>query len=265
MYINEEQSELDINKNIIKKYNMNSMAYFDIETTGFDRDQDNVILVSLGYCTPNNDFHIKQYFAENLNDERCVLKNLKSDVGKFNIWCSYNGKAFDEPFIEHRMNKYDIAFKSPNEHFDLYRKIKPYQKQLGLERCNLKSVEKYIGIERKDTIDGGISVELYKKYLENQDENLRKVIMLHNYEDVLNLPEIFKILEKIENSNFIRADHITEKQLKYLKSLLKKYNILLNINLDNISKRAASKAIGAILDENYDEKNLEDIIKINCR
>ncbi|WP_066020243.1 MULTISPECIES: ribonuclease H-like domain-containing protein [Clostridium] len=265
MYINEEQSKLDINKNIKKKYNMDSMVYFDIETTGFDREQDNVILVSLGYCTQSNNFYIKQYFAENLNDEKCVLENLKNDVEKFNIWCSYNGKAFDQPFLEHRMNKYDIAFKSPDEHFDLYRKIRPYQKQLGLGRCNLKSVEKYIGIDRKDTIDGGISVELYKRYLEDQDENLRKVIMLHNYEDVLNLPKIFKILSKIDSSNFIREDHITEKQLKYLKSLLRKHNILLNINLDNISKRAASKAIGAILNEDYDEESLKDIIKINCR
>ncbi|ADZ20028.1 hypothetical protein BJV85_003029 [Clostridium acetobutylicum] len=264
MYINEKDIKLEIDKNIVKEYSMKSMVYFDIETTGFDREQDNIILISIGYYDVKDTFHIKQYFAEDLNEEKYVLENLKGDIENFNMWCSYNGKAFDEPFIQSRMKKYNIELTLPREHFDLYRKIRPYQKQLGLERCNLKSVEQYIGIKREDTIDGGISVELYKKYLRDKDEELKYTIMLHNYEDVLNLPKIFKILWKIKKCDFIREDHITDKQLKYLNYLMKKHNVLVDINLDKISKRAASKAIGAILDGDYDIISIKDIIKNNC-
>ncbi|URZ05768.1 ribonuclease H-like domain-containing protein [Clostridium felsineum] len=264
MYINEKDIKLELDKEIIKQYNMKSMIYFDIETTGFDREQDNIILISIGYYKNQDIFHIKQYFAQELEQEKSILENLKNSIEKFDTWCSYNGKAFDEPFIKSRMSKYNIEFRVPSEHFDLYRKIRPYQKQLGLERCNLKTVEQYIGINRKDTIDGGISVELYKRYLKDKNNDLKHTIMLHNYEDVLNLPKIFKILWKIKKCDFLREDHITEKQLKYLNYLMKKHNVLIDINLDKISKRAASKAIGAILEGNHDIISIKDIIKNNC-
>lgn len=261
MYISNKNIELDISPKILSRYDMSHIAYFDIETTGFDKEQDNIILISLGYYSGDNIFTVKQYFGENLEDEKSILENFKNDLQRFGTWCSYNGKAFDEPFIKYRIDKYNIKFMAPREHFDLYRKIKPYQKQLGLDRCNLKSVEKYMGIQREDTIDGGISVELYKRYLESKSEDLKKIIMLHNYEDVINLPKIFSIVWKIENSNdFIREDHVTDKQLKYLKYLLEKSNISLEAELPKISKKAASKLISRILSGNANSNELEEII-----
>lgn len=119
----------------------------------------------------------------------------------------------------------------------MYRKIKPYSKQLGLERCNLKSVEKYIGIERHDRIDGGMSVELYSEYIQNKDDELKETILLHNYEDVLNLPQIFNLVHDIEcNQNLVRNDFITEKQLKFLKSLLKRQKIDVDFNIEKYQK-----------------------------
>ena len=92
-----------------------------------------------------------------------------------------------------------------------------------MKRCNLKSVERFIGINRKDEINGGISVKLYEEYLSTGRIRIwRDIIMLHNYEDVLNLPKIFKLRYKIEtNDDLEREDIITDKQNKYLRYLLK--------------------------------------------
>ncbi|MDD3225034.1 MAG: ribonuclease H-like domain-containing protein [Clostridium sp.] len=262
MLLNEKESKLILNEKMIDKYSMIDMAYFDIETTGFDKEDDIIMLISIGWFVSENTFHVKQYYADNKSEEKDVLKKFKKDIDSYEKWCSYNGKAFDEPFINHRMIKNNINnFIAPKEHVDLYRLIRPYYKELGLKRCNLKSVEKYIGINRLDKIDGGVSVELYKRYLRNKDKDLRKTIMLHNYEDVLNLPKIFKVVFSIDTSSeIVRDDGITEKQLSYMKYLLKKNRVDVAIELNKMSKKAASRVIDSLIKGSFEEKDLNDII-----
>lgn len=261
MFIEEYKEVLDLHENVFQYYNMDKVAYFDIETTGFDKEEDRVILISLGRFKDDKFFCIKQYFAENLEDEKEILYNFKKDLLEYRKWCSYNGIAFDEPFIKKRMEKQNIIFESPKYHIDLYRLIRPYYRQMGMERCNLKTVEKYIGIEREDKIDGGISVDLYKEFLLTSNKELKKKIMLHNYEDVLSLPKIHELIFKIENDHdLVRENVITKKQCRYLKSLLKKNNIVLNVDIDRISKKAAARAIDNILRGCVDCNELEEII-----
>jgi uncharacterized protein YprB with RNaseH-like and TPR domain len=258
MYTKEYSEIIEIDKQIIDRYDMHNIAYFDIETTGFDKDKDYIILISLGYFNDEDRFIIKQYYAETLEDEAAVLHSFGNDLNRFKRWSSYNGMAFDEPFINRRMDKNNLVFSAPGEHIDLYRLIRPYYRQLGMERCNLKTVEKFLGVEREDQIDGGMSVELYNRYLETKEEELKNIIMLHNYEDVLNLPRIFQLIYEVENrKELVREDCITEKQLKFLTSLLKKNKIVLNFQVEKISKKAASKIIDSILigNKNVDELN----------
>lgn len=261
MYIREYEEKLSIPQDVFEKYNMESIAYFDIETTGFDRKKNSVILISLGQFIERDKFCIKQYFADDFGDEKEVLCEFKEDLWNFEKWCSYNGKAFDEPFIKTRMKKNNIEFESPEKHIDLYRIIRPYYKQLGMKRCNLKTVEKHIGIERDDKIDGGISVKLYFNFIESRDKKLKEIIMLHNYEDVLSLPKIFNIAFEVENNDeLIREDCITKNQLSFLKTLIKENNIKIDIDIERISKKAASRAIDSILKGNTDSNMLVDMM-----
>lgn len=260
MYSREYYEALQIEKGIIDLYDLKNTAFFDIETTGFDKDEDKVILISLGYYVDEQHFQIKQYYAESLEEEAEVLYAFGKDLSTFDKWCSYNGIAFDEPFLRRRMERNSIFFEAPAEHVDLYRKIRPYYRQLGMERCNLKTVEKYLGIEREDQIDGGLSVQLYYQYLETSNNGTRDIIMLHNYEDVLNLPKIFKIIYEVDKSPLVRDNLITEKQVKFLKSLLKKHNIRLESDIERISKRSASRIIDLLLKGSCDQEKFDSII-----
>ncbi|MCM0650664.1 ribonuclease H-like domain-containing protein [Clostridium swellfunianum] len=260
MFIREYKDKIKVDRKVIDKYDMHNIAYFDIETTGFEKDKDHIILISLGYFNEEGLLTIKQYFAEELEDETDILHAFSSDLEKFSKWCSYNGIAFDEPFVVRRSEKNNIYFNIPSEHIDLYRMIRPYYRQLGMERCNLKTVEKFLGVEREDQIDGAISVEMYNQYLQTKDEELKDIIMLHNYEDVLNLPRIFTLIYKVQSSDtIVRDDCITEKQLRFLRSLIKKNKIELNVDVERISKKAASKVIDAILRGTKDETELTAI------
>lgn len=264
MFIRDIEEQLQISEGVFREHKMGDMAYFDIETTGFDKEEDSIILLSIGYFKDKGNFNIKQYFCENIKEESELLSELKQYLAGFDMWCSYNGIAFDEPFIRERMEINGLSFIPPREHVDIYRIIRPYYKKLGMERCNLKSVEKYVGIDRQDKIDGGMSVDLYNEFLKTGDKDIRHTILLHNYEDVLHLPLIFELVDEVKhNTELIREDCITEKQLKFLKSLLKKNSIVLDTDIERISKKSASRVIDSILKGNKDSFDLLNIINRN--
>lgn len=262
MYIREYNDELVVPSEVYERYDLSKIAFFDIETTGFNKVNDVIMLVSLGYYTEEKKFYTKQYYAEYIEDEECIMEEFKKDIEGFDYWCSYNGIAFDEPYIKKKMEMHKIEFKAPSNHIDLYRLIKPYYTQFGLHRCNLKTIEKYLGIKRRDQIDGGLSAQLYKQYLYTNNDDIRDTIMLHNYEDVLNLPILFNLIYKIDTDpSIIKEPGITENQLRYIKLLIHKNNIKLETDLKSISKKAASRAIDTILKGNLDGENIDFIIK----
>ena len=199
MFIKEYEIKVVLPKEIFKKYKMDTIAYLDIEATGFDLEHDKIVLISLGYYLNEDQFKIIQYFAESPSEEESILKELKKSMSNFKTWCSYNGTAFDEPFIIRKMNRYNLGFRLPSEHIDLFRIIRPFHKKMGMKSCSLKSVEQFIGIKRRDEINGARRVEIYNEYLVKHDEKLKEILMLHNYEDVVNLPKIFKVINTIEN------------------------------------------------------------------
>lgn len=262
MVIREKEEVIVIDEEIFKRFNLINLVFFDIETTGFNKKKDSVILITYGIFLDNKRFLLKQYFCENLDEEKEILIGFIKDINNKNIFCSYNGISFDEPFIVNRMLKFNLMPIYFKEHIDLYAMIRPYYKTLGIDRCNLKTVEKFLGVKRKDKIDGGISVELYEDYLESNSEELKEIIMLHNYEDVLYLPRIFNLIYKIECDNLIREDGATSKQLSYIKYLLRSYNKKVdNHTLDKMSKKAASRIIYVLSQGPVEEKIIEDIIK----
>jgi uncharacterized protein YprB with RNaseH-like and TPR domain len=218
MFIKEYKIEVILPSEIFRKYKMDTIAYLDVEATGFDFEHDRIVLISLGYYVKQDEFKVIQYFAEMPNEEESLLREFKKAMGNFKSWCSFNGSAFDEPFIIKKMNRWNIDFRLPSNHIDLFRIIRPFYKKMGMKGCSLKIVEKYAGIKRVDEISGARSVELYKEYLIKHDEKLKEILMLHNYEDVVNLPKIFKIINTIETDLDVKRK---EKQAKKQSSFLK--------------------------------------------
>ena len=48
---------------------------------------------------------------------------------------------------------------------DIYKKIRPYRKLLGLESMKQKAIEQFLGISREDKYTGGQLIEVYRDYL----------------------------------------------------------------------------------------------------
>jgi predicted RecB family nuclease len=222
------------------------MVYFDIETLGLNPQLYPVILIGMSY-EENGKYIIEQFFAESVDEEEDILQEFKKRLEGFDTIVSYNGKNFDVPYINRRMERYNMDYSIKLEHFDVICHVRPNKKLLGLESCSLKSVERYLKLNREDTIDGEESIRLYKKYSKTGDETIKDKIMLHNFEDVYNLPGILKIFEKISFAENNNIDSITSKQKAFLSSLLDRKNLRLSINIDSLSKIQASKLIDFML------------------
>lgn len=178
------------------------LGIFDIETMGLSPDRAACVLAGLMKVAPDGSCVMRQYFAESVREEKQLLTKLFTDLNGFDYILTYNGKHFDLPFITKRAQRLDLA----------ERRLRPYNLDLYLclnghsEIRNLlpslkqKSVEAYMGLApgRGDEIDGKESIALYRAFESAFDEaeknELRRKILLHNHDDILQLYKIFPII-----------------------------------------------------------------------
>lgn len=67
---------------------------------------------------------------------------------------------------------------------DIYREIQPLKHILRLEQLKQKSIEEFLEISRTDPFNGGELINVYYEYLKTKDEELQKVLLLHNSDDI---------------------------------------------------------------------------------
>lgn len=230
---------------IKERYGGRRMVFFDIETLGLNPQFYPIILIGMSY-EESGKYIVEQIFAEDILEEENILGEFKERIDPLDVIVSYNGKNFDVPYINKRMERYRLDFSLNNEHLDVICYVRPNKRRLGLQSCSLKNVEKYLDLNRDDTIDGAESITLYNRYVKSREDALKQKIMLHNFEDVYNLPKILKIFDSIEFETS-SSDLITYKQKTFLSSLLRNNSMKLLIDIDSLSKMQASKLIDYML------------------
>lgn len=183
-----------------------NILYFDIETTGFSADTSSLYLIGCCYKKDNR-FHFIQWFADTYDSEPELLHAFFQFMNNFSVLVHFNGDTFDIPYLEKKCIQYSLPYDfSCIESIDIYKKISPYRKKLSLENLKLKTIEKFLSITREDIMDGGKLIKLYGTYMQERFKNknpekieeLQHILLLHNQEDVENLPAISTILSYIE-------------------------------------------------------------------
>lgn len=230
---------------------------FDIETTGLSPKFCKVILIGILFNKDNKTI-IKQYFAQTEDDEKDLLLAFINDINAFDTHITFNGLAFDIPFLNSRFNKYNINFElNKNGDIDILNIVRPFKGLLSLSDCKLKTIEKYIGISREDTISGKESVKLYKEFVSSKSDDLKNKILLHNYEDIYYLGYLYKIKDILEDKLKPIVINNKDLSLKLIplsfkinnSKLILKYNIFdgnkvpINIYSDNYSILSDDKHI----------------------
>ncbi|XDD49740.1 ribonuclease H-like domain-containing protein [Leptospira sp. WS92.C1] len=147
------------------------LLYLDIETTGLDNNDRTTMIGTY------DGIEYKPYIRGfNLD---FFLDHVSPD----SVFVSYNGIAFDIPFLEKEFN---VRFK--NNHID----IMFFLRSLGI-KGGLKGCEKTLGIQRPDkaAITGLEAVKLWKQYVDYDDTDALKILEGYNREDTVNLEILF--------------------------------------------------------------------------
>ena len=165
-----------------------SLLFFDIETTGFSGDFCTVYLIGCVFYKEGR-AHFIQWFADTKASEAQVIQSFFSFLKDYSVLVHFNGDTFDIPFLMKRCRALKLPCDfSGVESVDIYKRIKPWKKHLGLENLKQKTIEGFLSICREDHFDGGQLISVYEDYLKTRDENLLRLLLLHNEEDLKGTP-----------------------------------------------------------------------------
>ncbi|WP_227376845.1 ribonuclease H-like domain-containing protein [Haladaptatus halobius] len=146
-------------------------CFFDIETTGLSHHSSVVTTVSL---------HRDGETTTLVRGDDLTRDALRRELGESDLLVSFNGKRFDQQFLEH---EFDLSLDTP--HVDLLYPCK----RLGLTG-GLSAVESELGIGRGGMdISGEDAVRLWYRY-EAGDEDALDTLVRYNQYDTRNLETI---------------------------------------------------------------------------
>lgn len=202
---------------------LEDVLFFDIETTGFSPASSSLYLIGM-LSFEDGHWNLTQLFAEALSDEQKLLEAFFHVLTKKKLLIHFNGDMFDIPYITKCAAQYGISapFYSIDS-FDIYKKIKPLKSLLGLPSLKQKSVEQFLCLTRRDPFDGGQLIPVYQEYLRTRDERGYYALLLHNEEDVLQMPKLLSILSYYD---------ILEKRSKLVREQITVQNNILTVVME---------------------------------
>lgn len=178
------------------------LLFFDIETDGLSHKNKIIIIGIITHDPLSQKTTLIQLFNDDYQSEKELMLEFKAICIQHepDYYISFNGHSFDIPFINARFSHFHIQhqlIKSAN--IDLLRIAKKNQDLLKITDFKLKTIEQFVGISRNDTISGKDSIILYQAYIESKSNQIKDSILLHNYDDILNMVPLLKITEGIPN------------------------------------------------------------------
>lgn len=186
--------EIDNISYALNKHFDENTVFFDIECTGLSPRKSFIYMI--GYAVRlGNKITITQLLAEDESQEIEIIKAFEDVILGYDTLLGFNSTRFDESFILERCRKYKFnsKIKSKN-HIDMYLATTKAKCLLDLPNYKQKTIEGFLGLNRKDEFNGGELIPVYQKYSITRDEEAKSLILLHNFEDVKGMIHIVDIL-----------------------------------------------------------------------
>jgi uncharacterized protein YprB with RNaseH-like and TPR domain len=146
-------------------------AYLDIETTGMAPGYDSITTIAL------YDGRKVYWYVDGKN-----LAKFKTDIQKYKVIVSYNGKSFDVPFIER-----DLGVRLDQAHIDLRHVLASLGYKGGLKQCEI-----LLGMDRGELsgVDGYMAVLLWHDYQRNHNKRALDTLLAYNIQDAVTLENL---------------------------------------------------------------------------
>ncbi len=194
------QTITNVLENVNVKYplekidDLENILFLDIETTGFSAKTSSLYLIGCVYYKEEK-WNTIQFFADNYSDEKKLIDEFFSFAQKFKTLIHFNGNGFDLPYIMTKCKEYalDYSFDSFTG-IDIYKRIVAYKTFLKLDNCKQKTIERFLHIDREDKFSGGDLIGIYHSYVDSQEESLKNLLLLHNFDDIQGMLKVVSVL-----------------------------------------------------------------------
>lgn len=182
---------------------LEEIAFVDIESTGlFGGTGTCAFLVAVGAVRPEG-FRVRQFFMRDFGEEAAQLAALEEELGGFRCLASYNGRAFDIPFLSSRFIIQRRRLQAAEwPHFDaLFPARRIWRARLC--DCSLQNLElELFGLERDDDIPGELIPRAYFNFLRGRQLDDMARVIRHNVRDVVStaliLAQVSRVLRQEE-------------------------------------------------------------------
>lgn len=137
---------------------------------------------------------LSQYFARDYAQEAALLSQFAGLLPEVKLLVSFNGKAFDWPFIRDRMVYHRLPCEAEFAHLDLLHSSRR-RWRTRLPNCRLQTLERHLcGRWRSGDIPGAEIPQRYHDFVREQDARLISPIFHHNRLDLITMIEILAAL-----------------------------------------------------------------------
>lgn len=167
-------------------------VFLDIETLGlFSRP---IILIGLARVRDGS-IAVRQYLLRSVAEEEAALTAVLPDLeAEGTALVTFNGRAFDLPYIRERLAYYGIPADLGMPHFD----VLPFARRRwrdSIATCRLGALETGIlGIARENDVPGRMVPEFYDAYQRTGNPGPLVPVVEHNRQDLVSLARLFALL-----------------------------------------------------------------------
>jgi len=167
-------------------------VFLDIETLGlFSRP---IILIGLARVQGGS-IAVRQYLLRSVAEEEAALTAVLPDLeAEGTALVTFNGRAFDLPYIRERLAYYGIPADLGMPHFDVLHFARRRWRD-SLATCRLGALETgVLGIARENDVPGGMVPEFYDAYQRTGNPGPLVPVVEHNRQDLVSLARLFALL-----------------------------------------------------------------------
>jgi hypothetical protein len=171
--------------------------FLDLETCGLASSP--VFLAGTMHWN-GEDFVLRQYFARHYGEEPALLAALTEQSSGFDVLVTFNGKAYDAPFLAARSLAHGVPVALPRHHLDLLHHARR-RWRLELPDCRLNTLELRVCRRRRTgDVPGEQIPGLYHDYVRNGDPWRLVPVFHHNLLDVTTMADLLHALCSPERS-----------------------------------------------------------------
>jgi len=163
------------------------LLFLDIETAGFHGSA--LFLIGLLNYSGGR-FRISQLFARDYAEEVALLEHLRGFYKASEVVVTFNGRAFDLPFIADRAVVHRVRLKHPKADVDLLHAARRIWRGV-LPNCRLVTLEEMVcGRRRTGDLPSHLIPQAYHDFVETRDARLMVDVIRHNAYDLVTMAHL---------------------------------------------------------------------------